>query len=92
MRARAGPILLRLLGVLCAVAGLLAWIALAWKAFSTPDIATPQGEAGGRLLAWALVGTVAMIVGMIFLHLAAQPAEREGHDDRPLPGRERPMR
>lgn len=78
MRASAGQTLLRLLGVLCAAGGFVAWIALAWKGFSEPDLATPEGEAGGRFLAWALVGTVAMIVGGIFLHLAAR-----AEDDRP---------
>jgi len=76
MRASLGATLLRLLGALCAAAGLLAWIGVAWTAFSDPDRATPQNGEGGRLTGWALVGTVVTIVGMILLHLAAQRAER----------------
>lgn len=82
MRGSIGQHLLRLLGVVCAAGGLLAWVGVAWTAFSDPDVATPQGEAGGRLTAWALVGTVAAILGMIFLHLAARADERDAQDER----------
>ena len=85
MRGPAGNRLLRLLGVSCATAGFLAWMALAWTAFSDPDRATPQGDEGGRLLGWGLTGTVGMIVGMLLLHVAVQASESDGRDDDPPP-------
>jgi hypothetical protein len=81
MRASVGPLLLRLLGGLCAVVGVLAWVGLAWKASSNPDAVTPQSEEGGSLMVWALFGTVLMIVGALLLHVApdgAEDGEQEG--------------
>jgi hypothetical protein len=78
MRASAGQRLLRVLGVLCAAAGVLAWIGLAWQAVARLDEVTPEGDEGGRLLAWGLTGTVLMIVGMVVLHAAADASRREG--------------
>lgn len=86
MRGSVGNLLLKVLGALCAAGGLVTWVALAWTAFTQPDVATPRGSEGGRLLGWALVGTIVMIVGMILLHVAAQAAERGGHDDGAAPG------
>lgn len=85
MRTSAGQHLLRILGGLCLVVGFLAWIGLAWTAISDPDGATPQGEASGPLMAWALTGTVLMIVGMVLLHVAAGAVEQEQRRDRPPP-------
>lgn len=73
--------MLRLLGGLCAAAGLLAWIGVAWEAISDLDGVTPQSDKGGRLMVWALTGTVLMIVGMVLLHVAADAAEREETED-----------
>ena len=85
MRALAGHHLLRLLGVLCAAAGLFAWIALAWRATSNLDSVTPQSGEGGRLMAWAVTGTVLMIVGAVILHLAVDATEREVREERTPP-------
>ncbi len=67
------PVLL-FLGGLVATAGFLAWMTLAWSAFSDADAVTPQSDEGGRMMLWALTGTVLMIAGMIVLHFA-QDAE-----------------
>ena len=83
MRSSTGHLFLRLLGGLCAAAGFLAWIGLLWRASSDLDGVTPQSDEGGRLMVWALVGTVLMICGAIVLHLAQDAAER---DDREEPG------
>lgn len=81
MGRSAGHLLLRWLGGLCATAGLLAWIGLAWRAISDLDGVTPEGEEGGRLLGWGLTGTVLMIVGMILLHLAVIASEGEDQEE-----------
>lgn len=80
MRVLARRHLLQLLGGLCAAAGFLSWIGLAWRAFSDLERVTPQNEEGGRLLTWALTGTLLMIVGMVLLHAAAEAAGREEHE------------
>ncbi len=69
-------LLLRVIGGLCIVVGGLAWIRLAWKAISNLDSVTRQSEVGGRLMVWAISGTVLMIFGMIVLHFAEHAAER----------------
>ena len=81
MRSSAGHHLLRLLGVLCSTAGFLAWVGLAWKAISDLDDVTPESDEGGRLMVWALSGTLLMILGMVLLHLAQDVAEREASED-----------
>ena len=85
MRSTLGQHLLRLLGVLCAVAGFLAWIGLAWKAFSDIDGVTPESDEGGRLMIWAVTGTVLMILGMVLLHLAPDEAEPGAPEERTPP-------
>ena len=86
MRASAGHHLLRLLGGLCAAVGVLAWIGLAWTATSDRDAVTPQGDEGGRLMVWALTGTVLMIAGALLLHLAPDGSDDEERGD-PSPPR-----
>jgi hypothetical protein len=85
MRAPAGHHVLRLLGGLCATAGFIAWVALAWKASSSRDGVTPQGDEGGRLLVWGLTGTVLMIVGAVLLHFAVDAVDRHKQDERTPP-------
>ena len=85
MRTPAGHHVLRLLGGLCAAAGVLAWVGLAWKASSSLDGVTAQGDEGGRLLAWGLTGTVLMIVGAVLLHFAVDPSEAEEQDEHAPP-------
>jgi len=85
MRRSAGHHVLRLLGVLCAVVGVLAWIGLAGKAISDLDGVTPQSDAGERLMVLALTGTVLMIVGAVLLHVAEDASEREGREGRTPP-------
>ena len=75
MRAFSKHGLLQLLGALCATAGVLAWIDLAWRAFAEVDRVSPQGEEGGRLLVRGLTGTLLMIAGTVLLHVAANAAE-----------------
>ena len=77
MRMPAAHHVLRLLGALFALAGLLAWGGLAWKAVAAIDDVNPQGEEGARLLTWGLTGTLLMIVGMVLFHLAADAAEKD---------------
>lgn len=77
MRVPTGHFFLRLLGGLCAAAGALAWAGLAWQAFSQLEEISPQSDEGGRLMRWALTGTLLMIVGMLLLHVGAEPAEDE---------------
>lgn len=72
--------LLRLLAFLFAAAGLLAWIGVAWKAFVGIDGISAQSGEGGRLMSWALTGTVLMIVGMVLLHVAPGASDREGQE------------
>jgi hypothetical protein len=86
MRAPVGHQLLRLLGGLCSAVGVLAWIRLAWAALSDPDGVTPQSDAGGRLMLWALTGTVLMIAGVLLLHFAPDGPEDEQRGDRSPPG------
>ena len=71
MPSPAGPKVLRLLGALCATAGALAWIRLAWNAVTLLDEVAPQGDQGTRLLTWGVTGTVLMVVGMVLLHTGA---------------------
>ena len=61
--------------------GFAAWVAVAWTAFSDIDRVTPESDEGGQLMTWALIGTVMMILGAIFLHLAQGPADRETSDE-----------
>lgn len=77
MRLSPGHYFLRLLAGLFAAAGFLAWIGVAWRAFSGIDNITAQSDEGGRLMSWALAGTVLMIVGMVLLHVAADAADRD---------------
>jgi hypothetical protein len=77
MPTSAGQHLLRLVGGLCAAAGFCAWIGLAWKAFADSEGITAHGDEGGRLMVWALTGTVLMILGTVFLHLADDRGTRD---------------
>ncbi len=81
MRTSAGNLFLRLAGGLLGVVGFLAWIGVAWRAVADVESVTPQGEEGGRLMVWAVTGTVLMIGGTILLHLAADASEREERKD-----------
>ena len=72
-----GQFILRFVGGLCAVAGFLAWIGLAWRAIADLEGVTPESDEGGRLMVWGLTGTVLMILGMVLLHVAAAGAETE---------------
>ena len=85
MRTPVGHQIVRLLGGLCAATGVLAWVALVWKASSSLDGVTPQGDEGGRLLAWGLTGTVLMIIGAVLLHFAVDPPEEDEQERRPPP-------
>ena len=85
MRTLASYHILRILGGLCAASGLFAWLALAWRATSNIDSVTPESGEGGRLMAWAVTGTVLMIVGAVILHLAVDAAERDGRGERTPP-------
>ncbi len=67
--------------VLSTIAGLLAWVALAWKALSDSDSVTPQSEEGGFMMVLALGGTILMILGMIVLHFVEDAVENEGGRD-----------
>ena len=49
------------------LAGAALWVGLAVRALSDLDSVTPASDAGGRLLAWALGGTVLMIAGLALL-------------------------
>jgi uncharacterized membrane protein YidH (DUF202 family) len=75
MRSSPGQHFLILIGGLVAMAGLLAWIGVAWRAIADLDSVTPEGAEGGRLMLWALTGTVLMILGMIILHFAQNKAD-----------------
>ncbi len=52
---------------------------MAWKAVSDMDGVTPQSGEGGRLMAWAVTGTVLMIAGTIVLHVAHGGSEEYTH-------------
>jgi len=67
------------------LAGLVAWIGLAWSVFADPEAVTPQSDAGGRLMTRALLGTVLMISGAVLLHLAQSAAEREAEEEHDPP-------
>ena len=67
------------------MAGVLAWIRLAWEAISGLDGVTPQSDEGGRLMVWALAGTVLMVVGVLILHVAADAPEDEEQEGRTPP-------
>ena len=84
-RTSAGPLVLRLLGGLCAAAGFLAWVGLAWRAIADLDGVTAQGDEGGRLMRWALTGTLLMILGTVLLHVAADATERDEQEERTPP-------
>jgi hypothetical protein len=86
MRGSVGHLLLRLLGGLCATAGVLAWIRVAWTATSNLDDLTLESGVGERLLVLGLTGTVLMIVGAVLLHVAAAAPEHGGHEE-PAPPR-----
>lgn len=75
VRASAGNLCLRVLGGVCSAAGGLAWVVLGWKAVEGIDRVTPQGEEGGRLMVWAVTGTLLMIGGMVLLHVASAAEE-----------------
>ncbi len=75
MQLPAGHQVLRFLGGVCGTIGFLAWIALAWKAVAGLEDITPQSEEGGRLMVWALAGTLLMILGTVLLHAAGRVAE-----------------
>lgn len=81
MRSSAGTRLLRLLGVLASIGGLLAWVGLAWRALSDLEAVTADSPEGARLMTWALVGTLAMILGTVLLHLAANADESSERAD-----------
>lgn len=83
MRSSPWRLFLSLIGGLCAAAGLLAWIGVAWKAISDLDGVTPQSDEGEHLMVWALTGTVLMILGMVILHFVQHAAEREAQEERP---------
>lgn len=82
MRVPAGSVILRILGALCAAAGFIAWICLAWKAITDLDSVTPQSEEGGSLVTWALSGTLLLIFGMIILHFIEHAGEEEEPEER----------
>lgn len=81
MRRSPGHYLLILVGGLCAAAGVLEWIRLFWKAVSELDTVSPEGGEGGRLLVWAVTGTVLMILGIVLLHVALDAAERREREE-----------
>lgn len=83
MRPSTGQHLLRLSGGVCGVVGFLAWIAVAWKAFSGLDGVTAENEEGARLLGWALAGTLLMILGTVLMHVAADEAEQALEEEGP---------
>jgi len=75
-----GQPVLRVLGGLCATAGVLAWIGLAWTAFADFGTISAESDEGGRLMRWAVGGTLLMILGTVIMHLGAnaqEQAERE---------------
>lgn len=80
MGSSAGQRLLRLLGIACAIAGFGAWVGLAWQAFVSADEITPESDEGGRLMTWALTGTLLMIAGLGLLHVVADAARRADDD------------
>ena len=77
MRISPGRLLLQVVGGLCVLAGLLLWVGLALSAMSDPDSLTPQSDAGGRLLTWALGGMLLMILGLALLQFEGHAAEDE---------------
>jgi len=74
MNRSTGRTFVLLLGGLCAVAGIAAWIVLGWKALAEIDGIEAHSAAGGRLIVWGLTGTLLMIAGSVILHIA-QPRE-----------------
>lgn len=62
---------LHLLGGLFALAGFLAWVAVAWEGISSFGEVRAQSDEGGRLMVWAVTGTLLMIVGAVLLQFAA---------------------
>lgn len=77
MRLSSTSTWLRVLGLLLGALGIGAWIQLARLVPADLGELSAQGEEGGRLVAWALVGTVLMIGGMILLHFGQAASERE---------------
>lgn len=85
MQGSAARHFLGIAGGLCALAGLFAWIGLAWTLVTESESVTPQSDAGGQLMTRALLGTVLMITGAVFLHFAQHAAEREAEEERDPP-------
>ena len=83
MRTSFGNLVLRVAAWLMASLGLLAWIRVGWKASSSVDEVTPQGQEGSELMAWALTGTMLMIFGMVLLHFAADGSEQGESEQTP---------
>jgi len=81
MRAPDSLLVLRVLCGLCAGAGFIAWIGVAWKIVTDLDSVTPQSEEGGSTLTWALSSTLLLIFGMIIFHLVAHTAEEEESEE-----------
>ena len=65
-------------------AGIAGWIVLAWRGMADLDAVRADSEEGSGLLAWGLLGTVLMILGIVFLHIAAH-ADEKGQDGPPPP-------
>ncbi len=77
MQASLGQRVLRWGGVLSGLAGLGAWGQLMLQAFSGIEEVAPENEEGARFMAWAVGGTVLMIVGTLLLHLSLADPEEE---------------
>ena len=75
--------LLRILGSLLVVAGVLLWASMLFHALSDLDRVTPGSEVGGLLVARALGGTLAMIAGLALLQAEGHGADGGVHGDRP---------
>lgn len=75
MRSSPRQQFLTLIGGLFTAAGFLAWAHLAWSAISNLDEVTPRSSEGGRLMFWALAGTILMVIGMVILNGAEDAAE-----------------
>jgi len=86
MRASVGHHLLRLLGALCATAGVVAWIFVGWTALANLDELTAESGVGERLLLFGLVGTVLMIAGTVLMHVSAGAPDCDGREE-PAPRR-----
>ena len=72
--------LVSVLGALLSIVGFLLWVRLGWEAVSGIEDASPQSTEGGRLMAWALGGTLLMVAGMIVLHVAVADPEQEAEE------------